>query len=189
VNTPACYKCHCKSSGLVYINGRHLCSVCLTAIVNAHAALKTRCQQAEKERDALNDQAADNAEGVCYETLHGLSTRSVDFGDPWRVEGVPQNVDDDLADMDTIGTVEYWEDSDDRSVGIPNTNGLSFKPAEGVCLITRDSLLTISQERDDLRDALRELAEQAKSALDIYDKEIMVTTLKAVIAAAEKVQP
>jgi len=73
VNTPACYKCHCKSSGLVYINGRHLCSVCLTAIVNAHATLKTRCQQAEKEREILREQCdrqgdrADKAEKTLRE--------------------------------------------------------------------------------------------------------------------------
>jgi len=35
---------------------------------------------------------------------------------------------------------------------------------------------------------LRELGQQAQSSLDIYDKEIMVTVLKAVIAAAEKVK-
>jgi len=43
--------------------------------------------------------------------------------------------------------------------------------------------------KTDLHDTLVLLGEQAKSALDIYDKEIMVTTLKAVIAAAERVKP
>jgi len=47
-----------------------------------------------------------------------------------------------------------------------------------------ENILRVQYNR--LRDTLVLLGEQAKSALDIYDKEIMVTMLKAVIAAAEK---